>query len=132
MGRKDSAALLGFALGTAVQVGDRLLVARAMRSRPRGGDAVDRRRVVAVTSAFYLLPAAGSVVAFAANRAGRDRDRGSVVPIAATGLVLAGFALRASTLRCSASSTARLSRSAPRVCTARLHRASAPRVCGLG
>lgn len=91
--------LLGCALGVAVQVGDRLLVALAMRSRPRDEDTVDRSQVVAVTSAFYLRPAAGSVVAFAANRLGRDRRRGSVVPVTATGLVRAAFALRAWSLR---------------------------------
>lgn len=91
--------LLGCALGVAVQVGDRLLVAGAMRSRPCDEDTVDRSQVVAVTSAFYLRPAAGSVVAFAANRLGRDRSRGYVVPVTATGLVLAAFALRAWSLR---------------------------------
>jgi protein-S-isoprenylcysteine O-methyltransferase Ste14 len=90
--------MLGCALGVAVQVGDRLLVARAMRSRPRDEDKVDRGRVLAVTSAFYLMPAAGSVVAFAANRFGHDRRPGSTVPTAAISMVVAGFALRAWTL----------------------------------
>lgn len=99
MRRKDAAALLGCALGVAVQVGDRMLVARAMRSRPRDEDTVDRSRVVAVTSAFYLMPAAGSVVAFAVNRLGQDRRQGYAFPTIATSLVLVGFALRAWSLR---------------------------------
>jgi len=98
MRARDRAALLGGALGIAVQVGDRLLVARAMRSRPRDEHAVDRSEVVAASSPFYLVPAAGSVVAFAANRSRRDRGRAAVEPMTAIGLVVAGFALRTWTL----------------------------------
>lgn len=99
MRRKDAAALIGCTLGGAVQVGDRMLVARAMRARPRDEDAVDRSQVVAVTSAFYLAPAAGSVVAFAANRLRRDRRQGYLVPVTATALVLAAFVVRAWSLQ---------------------------------
>jgi protein-S-isoprenylcysteine O-methyltransferase Ste14 len=96
---KDSSAVFGCALGAAVQVGDRLLIARTMRLWPREDDTVDRREVTSVTSPLYLLPAAGSVVAFAANRLRADRRQRWAVRVTATGLVLAGFVLRTWTLR---------------------------------
>jgi protein-S-isoprenylcysteine O-methyltransferase Ste14 len=86
-------------LGVAVQVGDRVLVARAMRSRPREEHSVDSSRVVGVLSPFYLCPAAGSVLALIANRLRRDRRHGPVAAAGAVVLVTAGFALRAWSLR---------------------------------
>ena len=96
---KDRAVLLGSLLGAAVQVGDRTLVARAMRAHPMPEDGVERAGVVGVRSRFYLRPVAGAAFAFVTNRVRPRPTEGWANRAVSTGLVAAGFALRAWSLR---------------------------------